>query len=107
MTTFTDIKLRFADQAAYEAAFAALGWPTRDGETDALLPYPQGETFFGYAGFSVIETPAEIDEETSEVVTPAVLAAGFHVDVRLIGIDPPEGLVPFVVTPSHPVHEFA
>ena len=103
----TDIRLRFPDLAAYEAAFAAVGWPTRDDEAGALLTYPSGETYFGYAGITILDVPAEIDPETGDILTPAVIAPGFHADVRLIGIETPEALVPFIVTPEQPQHRFA
>jgi len=100
----TDIKLRFADVAEYEAAAP---WTTRDAETGELLTYPGGEGCSVVAGVTVVTVPGVYDPETLAEITPPVLAPGFHVDVRLVDRDVPEELTPFLVAPAISAHEFA
>ncbi len=99
-----DIRLRFADEAAYEAAFLILGWPTRGREGD-LLAFPRGDGWDGAAGIPVVATPGTFDP-IAGISTPPVLAPGYHVDVRLLSGGAPEPLWPFMVAPSTPAHTF-
>ena len=78
--------LQFPDYPTAKAAAQQLGfW---DADADRLRTDGQGQngdgSWFGWSIDEVgvrVETPAEIDPETGEVTTPAVMAPGYWVNV--------------------------
>jgi hypothetical protein len=79
--------LQFPDYATAKSAAQQLGFWDADG--DRLRTDGQGQngdgSWFGWSIDEVgvcIDTPAEIDPETGEVVTPATLRSGYWVNVN-------------------------
>jgi hypothetical protein len=73
-----DLYLRAADEAAALAALQPLGYGHPDGA------WNNGDHAFALeAGFPVVATPATFDG-AGALVTPPVLAPGFHLNIRLL-----------------------
>lgn len=88
-----DWYLRFVDETAARAALAIAGVAPGGGRgvaVDMLGP--------------VTLTPSEIDPETGEVLTPAVIDHRYHVNLRSAEL--PAALTPFLVSPAVPAVRF-
>lgn len=95
----TDLMLRFPDEAT---AIGKLGEYRADGQwitashTHALDPIG-----------AVVLVQAVIDPETGDVITPATVDDGFHVNLRILAGDAPDGLDAYIVTPNQPARVWA
>jgi len=93
-----DIMLRFADEATAKAKLSAYqgedGWLTAS-HAHALDPIGP-----------IVTAPAEVDDE-GEIITPAVVDEGFHVNLRVLSGDAPDGLEPYTVHPTEPKRVWA
>jgi len=54
----------------------------------------------------IVTAPAEVDEE-GNVITPAVVDEGFHVNLRVLSGDTQAGLEPYTVHPAEPKRVWA
>ena len=95
-----DLRLVFSDEATGLAVLAAAGV---EAEASGITSGDFGVCVTGLR----IESAAAVYDDAGYLLTPAVLASGWHVDLRLRHTDTaPEELAAFVV-PSAPQHDWA
>lgn len=91
-----------------------LRFPDEATAINVLSTYRQDDAWAAYTHDYALDvigpvavSQAVIDTETGEVITPAVVDERFHVNLLVFNGNYPPGIGPYIVTPAHPVQDFA
>lgn len=93
MTQWQDVFLRFDSEAEWVAAKVAAGWQD-------LCPTSVVIDVIG----RLRELPIEngTDADGSPLFLPGAILPGWHVNLRLAGVDPPMGMAALAIAPDNP-----
>jgi len=88
--TFTDLYLKFADEAEMRSVLfekVPTEWDRSDPENPVATAWEERQLFRNTDIIGlIVDTPAVLNEE-GEVITEATFVDGFHVNIRAVGED--------------------